>query len=98
MPFDVLNDPGLIQRAEMNSFNFDNRPVRLTRCDLFFNLTNWNRIFDELPATFTVTQLHAATGANANLMSSVLNRWLKGARIKRVERGTYSKLPWRTAT
>jgi len=85
-------------RAEVHHLEVELRHAGVSGEDLGGNRTNWNRIFDELPATFTVTQLHAATGANANLMSSVLNRWLKGARIKRVERGTYSKLPWRTAT
>ena len=61
--------------------------------------TNWNRVLDQMPAAFTVAQLQAATGANQNLMSSVLNRWLKAKRIVRVERGKYRKLklPWVTA-
>ncbi len=58
--------------------------------------TNWSQVLDQMPQAFTVAQLHAATGANQNLMSSVLNRWVKAKRIVRVERGMYRKPAWKT--
>src|SRR2546430_14286673 len=79
-------------RAEVHHLEVELRHAGVSGEDLGGDRTNWHRIFDELPATLTVTQLHAATGANANPMSSVPNRWLEGARIKRVERGPYSRL------
>ena len=82
----------------MRNLEVELRRAGVSGRELGGDRTNWNRVFDQLPVTFTVAQLQAATGANANLLSSVLNRWLKAGRIKRVERGQYSKLPWRTAT
>src|SRR6266571_1207121 len=85
-------------RAEVRDLERELRLAGVSAEEMGGERTNWNRVLDQMPATFTVAQLHAATGANQNLMSSVLNRWLKAGRIKRVERGRYSKPAWRTAT
>src|SRR5438552_13556978 len=85
-------------RVEVRNLEVELRRAGVSGRELGGDRTNWNRVFDQLPVTFTVAQLQAATGANANLLSSVLNRWLKAGRIKRVERGQYSKLAWQTAT
>ena len=83
-------------RAEVRDLEVELRRAGVSGDELGGDRTNWNRVFDQLPATFTVAQLHAATGANANLMSSVLNRWSKAMRIERLERGKYRKLAYRT--
>src|SRR5438046_2492597 len=50
-------------RAEVRDLEVELRRAGVSGEELGGDRTNWNRIFDELPATFTVTQLHAATGA-----------------------------------
>lgn len=83
-------------RAEVRDLEKELRLAGVSAEEAGGDRTNWNRVLDRMPATFTIAQLHAATGANQNLMSSVLNRWLKAKRIVRVERGTYRKPSWRT--
>ena len=84
-------------RAQVRELEKELRLAGVSAEELGGERTNWNRVLDEMPATFTVAQLHAATGANQNLMSSVMNRWLKAKRIERVDRGKYRKLgPWRS--
>jgi len=86
-------------RAEVRDLERELRLAGVSAEEMGGERTNWNRVLDQMPAAFTVAQLQAATGANQNLMSSVLNRWLKAKRIVRVERGKYRKLklPWVTA-
>lgn len=86
-------------RTEVRNLEAELRRAGVSQADMGGDRTNWSRVLDQMPATFTVAQLQAATGANQNLMSSVLNRWVKAKRIARVERGTYRKPPgpsWRT--
>ena len=84
-------------RAEVRDLERELRLAGVSAEEMGGERTNWNRVLDQMPAAFTVAQLQAATGANQNLMSSVLNRWLKAKRIVRVERGKYRKPAWRTA-
>ena len=84
-------------RAEVRDLEAELRRAGVSGDKLGAARTNWSQVLEQMPATFTVAQLRAATGANQNLMSSVLNRWLKAMRIERVKRGKYRQLPWRTA-
>jgi hypothetical protein len=83
-------------RAEVRNLEKELRLAGVTAEQMGGDWTNWTRVLDEMPDTFTVAQLQAATGAKQNLMSAVLDRWLKSGRVLRMERGTYRKQPWRT--
>jgi len=78
-------------RAGVRELEAELRRAGVSQEDMGGDPTNWSRVLDQMPATFTVAQLHAATGANQNLMSSVLHRWLTAKKVKRVERGRYRK-------
>src|SRR2546426_11845248 len=83
-------------RAEVRELEKELRLAGVGAKELGGDRTNWGRVLDQMPTTFTVAQLHAATGASQNLTSSVLDRWLKAKRGERVERGKYRKPSWGT--
>jgi len=84
-------------RAEVRDLEVELRRAGVSGEQLGGDRMNWNRVLDQMPATFTVAHFHAATGANQNLMSSVVNFWLKAMWIERVKRGEYRGLRWVTA-
>src|SRR5213592_4060095 len=67
-------------RAEVRTLEKELRLAGVSAEEMGGDWTNWNRVLEEMPATFTVAQLQATTGAKQNLMSAVLNRWLKAKR------------------
>ncbi len=83
-------------RAEVREVEAELRRAGVGGKEIGAGRTNWPQVLDGLPSTFSVAELQGATGASANLMSSVLHRWQASARVERVGRGKYRKIRWRS--
>jgi hypothetical protein len=77
---DLLNGQPIAARSKTN------RTVRRKRLD-------WNSVLKRLPTSFAVNNVSNVTKLKSTTyIHSMLARWVKQRKIKRVERGKYEKL------